>query len=85
LVELLLRVLIFANDDPLAPPPLINRLSCTMVITDPSKFIAQVHDRMPSPRDEALRPVEAGRYDGRRCADEAGRPGALQQWPVSNC
>ena len=56
--------------------------SCTMIITEPNEFVAQVHDRMPVPLDEKdFEPRLSG-----SAGLEFLKPAAedlLQRWPVS--
>jgi putative SOS response-associated peptidase YedK len=49
-----------------------NLLSCAMVITEPNKFAAEVHDRMPViPEAKDFEQWEQRRREGCRGADEA--------------
>jgi putative SOS response-associated peptidase YedK len=57
-------------------------LSCTMLITEPNKFVAEVHDRMPV-IFEAKDFAQARRREGCHCADEARARGRAAEWPVS--
>jgi putative SOS response-associated peptidase YedK len=59
-------------------------LSCTMVITEPNKFIAEVHDRMPVILEaENFEQWERGdAKDAAALMKPAGEP-VLQRWPVS--
>ncbi len=56
--------------------------SCTMIITEPNKFVAEVHDRMPvllAEKDfEPWLDGTAGRYLLKPAAEDM-----LQRWPVS--
>jgi putative SOS response-associated peptidase YedK len=56
--------------------------SCTMLITEPNRFVAEVHDRMPALLDEKdYEPWLSG-----KAGVELLKPAAedaLQRWPVS--
>jgi putative SOS response-associated peptidase YedK len=61
-----------------------NLLSCTMVITEPNKFVAEVHDRMPV----ILEAKDFEQWERGDTKDAAAlmKPAAeyvLQKWPVS--
>lgn len=54
--------------------------SCTMIITEPNSFVAEVHDRMPSLGEQDYEPRLSG-----AAGTELLRPAAadlLQRWPV---
>ena len=56
-------------------------LSCTMIITEPNAFVADVHDRMP----EVLEPGDFGSWlnDGGTALLRPAANDVLQRWPVS--
>ncbi len=55
--------------------------SCTMIITEPNDFVAEVHDRMPV----VLEPSDFGSwvYDGGTALLKPAANDLLQRWPVS--
>jgi putative SOS response-associated peptidase YedK len=56
--------------------------SCTMIITEPNRFVAAVHDRMPVLLDEKdYEPWLSGK-DGLELLKSAAE-NVLQKWPVS--
>ena len=57
-------------------------LSCTMIITEPNKFVAEVHDRMPALlAEEDFEPWLSGAAGVGLL--KAAAEGLLQRWPVS--
>jgi hypothetical protein len=58
-----------------------------MVITEPNKFVAEVHDRMPVILEaKGFRAMGARRREGCRCANEAsGRERAAEVAGVETC
>jgi putative SOS response-associated peptidase YedK len=62
----------------------INLLSSTMVITEPNKFVAEVHDRMPVILE--AKDFEQWEHGDTKDAAAMMKPAAeyvLQKWPVS--
>jgi putative SOS response-associated peptidase YedK len=59
-------------------------LSCTMVITEPNRFVAEVHDRMPVILEaEDFEQWERGDVKDAAALIKPGAEGVLQKWPVS--
>ena len=59
-------------------------LSCTMVITEPNKFVREVHDRMPVILEaKNFEQWEQGDPDGAAALMKPAGEDVLQRWPVS--
>ena len=58
--------------------------SCTMVITEPNKFVAEVHDRMPVILEtEDFEQWERGDVKDAEALMKPAGEDVLQKWPVS--